>query len=72
MGIHVRGSSRKLVEGLKPLDPVKDRREIARRELRSLLRERRKLRQVDHYLSPGVADVIRQQARRLILRSRGL
>lgn len=69
---HVRGSSRKLVEGLRPLDPIKDRPEIARRQLRSILRERRKLRRVGHYLSPGVDDAIRQQVIRLLAEYRGL
>lgn len=64
--MHVRGTSRKLVEGWKPLDPVKDRPEIARRELRQILRERRRLRRAGHFLSPGVDDVIRQQVARLL------
>lgn len=72
MAFHVRGTSRKMIEGLRPLDPIKDRPEIARRELRNLLRERRKLRRAGHYLSPGIDDVIRQQAIRLLRECRGL
>lgn len=63
---HVRGTSRKLVEGLKPLDPIKDRPEIARGKIRSILRERRRLRRAGHFLSPGVDDVIRQQITKLL------
>jgi len=72
MAVHIRGTSRKLVEGLVPLDPIRDRPEIARRELRRLLRERRKLRRDGHFLSPGVDDVVRQQVTRLLREARGL
>lgn len=53
---HVMGTNRRLVEGWKPLDPVKDKQEIARRQLRALLRERRRLKGT---ITPGVEVVIR-------------